>query len=118
MSEGFEFRGGDRDYRSATKSIVAIASIDIFNQRRGTIGKRGERLPLAARSRATPATMLAKAAMEGEERRMPIDDDIIQTPDGPITWGEWKRKNPVQIPSRRTKGKKLPVKVKRFTSDN
>jgi len=23
----------------------------------------------------------------------------------------------VQIPSRRTKGKKLPVKVKRFTSD-
>lgn len=48
---------------------------------------------------------------------MPIDDDVIQTPDGPMTWAEWKRKNPVQIPSRRTKGKKLPVKVKRFTSD-
>ena len=24
---------------------------------------------------------------------MPIDDDIIQTPDGPMTWAEWKRKN-------------------------
>jgi len=52
-----------------------------------------------------------------KERPMPIDDDIIETPEGPMTWGEWKRKNPVQIPSRRTKGKKLPVKVKRFTSD-
>jgi hypothetical protein len=29
--------------------------------------------------------------------------------------GEWKKKNPVQVPSRRTKGKNLPVKVKRFT---
>lgn len=48
---------------------------------------------------------------------MPIDEDIIETPDGPMTWGEWKKRNPVQIPSRRTKGKKLPVKVKRFTDD-
>ena len=48
---------------------------------------------------------------------MPIDEDIIETPDGPMTWGEWKRKHPVQIPSRRTKGKDLPVKVKRFTND-
>ena len=48
---------------------------------------------------------------------MPIDDDIIETEDGPITWAEWKRNNPVQIPSRRRKGKKLPGKVKRFTSD-
>ena len=46
---------------------------------------------------------------------MSIDDQIIETPDGPMTWAEWKKKHPVQIPSRRTKGKKLPVKVKRFT---
>ncbi|MES1973813.1 MAG: hypothetical protein V4472_15245 [Pseudomonadota bacterium] len=44
-----------------------------------------------------------------------IDDTIIDTPDGPMTWAQWKKKNPVQIPSRRTKGKDLPVKVKRFT---
>jgi hypothetical protein len=48
---------------------------------------------------------------------MALDDEIVETPDGPMTWAEWKKKNPVQIPSRRTKGKKLPVKVKRFTSD-
>ena len=48
---------------------------------------------------------------------MPIDDEVIQTPDGPMTWAEWKKKNPVQIPSRGTKGKKLPVKVKRFTGE-
>jgi hypothetical protein len=47
---------------------------------------------------------------------MSTDDMIVQTPDGPITWAEWKKKNPIQIPSRSTKGKKLPVKVKRFTS--
>jgi hypothetical protein len=46
-----------------------------------------------------------------------MDDEIIQTPDGPMTWAEWKKKNPVQLPSRRTKGKTLPNKVKRFTSD-
>jgi hypothetical protein len=53
-------------------------------------------------------------------RRMSVslDDEIIDTPDGPMTWAEWKKKNPVQIPSRRTKGKKLPVKVKRFTGDS
>ena len=48
---------------------------------------------------------------------MSLDDEIIETPDGPMTWAEWKRKHPVQIPSRRTKGKDLPVKVKRFTND-
>ena len=46
---------------------------------------------------------------------MSIDDTIIDTPDGPMTWSEWKKKNPVQIPSRRTKGKDLPVKVPKFT---
>ncbi len=43
---------------------------------------------------------------------MSLDDTIIQTPDGPMTYGEWKKKNPVQVPSRRTKGKDLPNKVK------
>ena len=43
------------------------------------------------------------------------DDMMIDTPDGPMTFAAWKKKNPVQIPSRRTKGKDLPVKVKRFT---
>jgi hypothetical protein len=46
---------------------------------------------------------------------MSIDDTIIDTPDGPMTWAEWKKKNPVQIPSRRTKGKDLPVKVQKYT---
>lgn len=46
-----------------------------------------------------------------------LDDTIIQTPDGPMTWAEWKKKNPVQVASRRTKGKDLPNKVKRFTSE-
>lgn len=49
------------------------------------------------------------------ERLMSLDDEIIDTPDGPMTWAQWKKKNPVQIPSRRTTGKDLPVKVKRFT---
>lgn len=48
---------------------------------------------------------------------MSTDGTIVQTPDGPMTWADWKKQNPVQIPSRRTKGKSLPVKVKRFTSD-
>lgn len=48
---------------------------------------------------------------------MSTDDIIVETPNGPMTWAEWKKAHPVQIPSRRTKGKKLPVKVKRFTSD-
>jgi len=47
---------------------------------------------------------------------MSIDDQMIDTPDGPMTWAEWK-KNPVQVPSRRTKGKDLPLKVKRFTHE-
>ena len=45
----------------------------------------------------------------------PMDDKLIDTPDGPMTWAEWKKKNPVQIPSRRTKGKNLPNKVKQRT---
>jgi len=40
-----------------------------------------------------------------------LDDRIIETPDGPMTWAQWKKKNPVQLPSRRTKGKKLPNKI-------
>lgn len=44
-----------------------------------------------------------------------IDDTIIDTPDGPMTWAAWKKKHPVQVPSRRTKGKKLPTKVKTRT---
>lgn len=40
-----------------------------------------------------------------------LDDRIIDTPEGPMRWGDWKKKNPVQTPSRRTKGKKLPKKV-------
>ena len=48
---------------------------------------------------------------------MSLDDEIIETPEGPMTWAQWKKKHPIQIPSRRTKGKDLPVKVKRFTSD-
>ena len=48
---------------------------------------------------------------------MSLDDTIVQTPDGPMTYKEWKKKNPVQLPSRRTKGKDLPLKVKRFTHE-
>ncbi len=46
-----------------------------------------------------------------------IDDQIIETPDGPMTFAQWKKKNPVQLPSRRTKGKKLPNKVKLTTHE-
>lgn len=46
-----------------------------------------------------------------------IDDQIIDTPDGPMTFAQWKKKNPVQLPSRRTKGKKLPNKVKLTTDE-
>ncbi|WP_200910187.1 MULTISPECIES: hypothetical protein [unclassified Sphingomonas] len=46
-----------------------------------------------------------------------IDDTIIDTPDGPMTFAQWKKKNPVQLPSRRTKGKKLPNKVKLTTDE-
>ena len=47
-----------------------------------------------------------------------MDDKIINTPDGPMTWAEWKKKNPVLVPSRRTKGKQLPNKVKRRTDES
>ncbi|BCA63242.1 hypothetical protein HMP09_2476 [Sphingomonas sp. HMP9] len=46
-----------------------------------------------------------------------IDDTIIETPEGPMTFAQWKKKNPVQLPSRRTKGKKLPNKVKLTTDE-
>lgn len=46
-----------------------------------------------------------------------MDEQMIDTPDGPMTWAEWKKKNPVQLPSRRTKGKNLPNKVKQRTGD-
>jgi hypothetical protein len=46
-----------------------------------------------------------------------LDDRIIETPEGSMTWAEWKRKNPVQVPSRRTKGKDLPNKIKRRTDE-
>ncbi|MEG3168893.1 hypothetical protein U1737_11910 [Sphingomonas sp. LB3N6] len=46
-----------------------------------------------------------------------IDDTIIETPEGSMTFAQWKKKNPVQLPSRRTKGKKLPNKVKLTTDE-
>ena len=46
-----------------------------------------------------------------------IDDTIIDTPEGPMTFAQWKKKNPVQLPSRRTKGKELPNKVKLTTDE-
>ena len=46
-----------------------------------------------------------------------IDDTIIDTPEGPMTFAQWKKKNPVQLPSRRTKRKKLPNKVKLTTDE-
>lgn len=48
---------------------------------------------------------------------MSIDDTIIDTPEGPMTWAQWKKKNPVQLPSRRTKGKDLINKVKQRTGE-
>jgi hypothetical protein len=71
-------------------------------------------LPLPPRCHQSPK-QTASAILPTKERAM--DDDIIQTPDGPMTWAEWKKKNPIQLPSRRTKGKDLPKKVKRFTGD-
>jgi hypothetical protein len=58
-----------------------------------------------------------KGRPAAESLAMSLDDELIDTPDGPMTWAEWKKKNPIQVPSRRTKGKKLPVKVKRFTGE-
>ena len=46
-----------------------------------------------------------------------LDDRIIETPEGPMTWAQWKKKNPVQLASRRTKGKDLPNKVKMTTDE-
>ncbi len=64
-----------------------------------------------------PLGTFGEAAANPEvcEDAVSLDDTIIETPDGPMTWAQWKKKHPVQIPSRRTKGKDLPVKVKRFT---
>jgi len=46
-----------------------------------------------------------------------IDDMMVETPEGPMRWADWKKKHPVQIPSRRTKGKKLPNKIKLTTDE-
>jgi hypothetical protein len=46
-----------------------------------------------------------------------LDDKIIETPEGPMTWAQWKKKNPVQLASRRTKSKDLPNKVKMTTDE-
>ena len=46
-----------------------------------------------------------------------LDDMIIDTPEGSMRWSEWKKKNPVQLPSRRTKGKDLPNRIKRTTDE-
>lgn len=48
---------------------------------------------------------------------MDLDDTIVDTPEGPMTFAEWKKKNRLQLPSRRTKGKKLPNKVKLRTDE-
>jgi hypothetical protein len=48
---------------------------------------------------------------------MSLDDTIVETPEGPMTYREWKKKHPVQLPSRRTKGKNLPNKVKLRTDE-
>lgn len=48
---------------------------------------------------------------------MAIDDQMIDTPEGTMTFAQWKKKHPVQLPSRRTKGKKLPNKVKLTTDE-
>ena len=46
-----------------------------------------------------------------------LDDMMIDTPEGPMRWSEWKKKNPVQLPSRRTKGKNLPNRIRRSTDE-
>lgn len=46
-----------------------------------------------------------------------LDDTMVDTPEGQMTYGEWKKKNKVQLPSRRTKGKKLPNRVKMTTDE-
>ncbi len=48
---------------------------------------------------------------------MSLDDTIVDTPEGPMTFKERKKKNPVQLPSRRNKGKDLPNKVKTRTGE-
>jgi hypothetical protein len=48
---------------------------------------------------------------------MSLDDTIIDTPEGPMTWAAWKKKNPVQVASRRTKGKNLPNKTRTRTDE-
>jgi hypothetical protein len=34
-----------------------------------------------------------------------------------MTFAQWKKKHPVQLPSRRTKGKDLPNRVKTLTDE-
>jgi hypothetical protein len=42
---------------------------------------------------------------------------MIETSDGLMTWAQWEKEDPDPRPSARTKGKKRPVKVKRFTGE-
>lgn len=46
-----------------------------------------------------------------------LDDMMVDTPEGPMRWADWKKKNPVQLPSRRTKGKDLPNRIKRRSDE-
>ena len=48
---------------------------------------------------------------------MSLDDEMIDTLMVRSPGAQWKKKHPVQIPSRRTRGKDLPVKVKRYTDE-
>ena len=59
----------------------------------------------------------ANRCRRGEEGAVSIDDTIIDTPDGPMTYAQWKKKHPVQLPSRRTKGKTPLNKVKQRTDE-
>jgi len=71
---------------------------------------------LAFRPNGLGSPLRADKASQDSAKEAKMDEDtIIQTPDGPMTWAAWKKKNPVQTPSRRTKGKDLPNKVKKFT---
>jgi hypothetical protein len=73
--------------------------------------------PIDGQARLQTAVKASRSCRASGRPAMSMDDEVIQTPDGPMTWAQWKKKNPVQIPSRRTKGKDLPVKVKRFTNE-
>ncbi|TZG29259.1 hypothetical protein FYJ91_03755 [Sphingomonas montanisoli] len=108
--------------------VISIAGVHSFNAgfifhgRLGAASIRSSAWRLLRRGshkRALnkPAKRLYLASPQTWKALPMSDDTIIQTPDGPMTWAEWKKKNPVQVPSRRTKGKDLPNKIKRRTND-